>query len=264
MDKFYWTATFLFVKIIRCFTLFFFISPIFLNFFANTFNNLRNRNLELFIFITNASSLLEKQKVCFDMQHLRKNSIECIIIEKLQKFINVNKTTEYTGKCSTESLDCKKITGCNVTSDLIGHFIWCALERGVYVKIGHSRLSCAPSWFIVYIVYHPIFNFYKYPSTDREVKQMNGYVYGNLCCYKHTYTHYWFMLYLVKQVARVRVRVLSNCYIFILLTNMSSPIIWPLWYLRHCFRYTWKRDMICWYGEIKHIWYSIKSIYFQV
>ena len=99
---------------------------------------------------------------------------------------------------------------------------------------------------------------------NREVKQMNGYVYGNLCCYTHTYTHYLFILYLVKHVARVRVRVLSNCYIFILLTNMSSPIIWPLWSLRHCFRYTWKRDMICWYDEIKHIWYSIKSIYFQV
>ena len=77
----------------------------------------------------------------------------------IKKFINVNKTTEYTEKCSTESLDCKKITGCNVTSDLIGQFKWCALERGVYVKVGHSRLSCAPSWFIVYIVYHPIFNF---------------------------------------------------------------------------------------------------------
>ena len=44
---------------------------------------------------------------------------------------------------------------------------------------------------------------------------MNVYVYGNLCCYRYTYTHYLFILYLVKQVARVRVRVLSNCYIFI-------------------------------------------------
>ena len=31
--------------------------------------------------------------------------------------------------------------------------------------------------------------------NNREVKQMN--VYGNLCCYTHKYTHYWFILYLV-------------------------------------------------------------------
>ena len=64
-----------------------------------------------------------------------------------------------------------------------------------------------------------------FSNSNREVKQMNVYVYGNLYCYTHTYTHYWFILYLVKQVARVRVRVLSNCYIFIGLTNMSSPNI---------------------------------------
>ena len=46
-------------------------------------------------------------------------------------------------------LTLEKITVCNVTSDLIGWFRWCALERGVYVKEGQSRLCCvACSWFI--------------------------------------------------------------------------------------------------------------------
>ena len=86
---------------------------------------------------------------------------------------------------------------------------------------------------------------------------MNVYVYGNLCCYTHTYTHNWLILYLVKQVAHIRVRVLSNCYILIGLINMPSPNIWPLWFLRHCIRYSWKRDMIYLYDEIKHILYYI-------
>ena len=30
-----------------------------------------------------------------------------------------------------------------------------------------------------------------------EYKKMSVYLYGNLCRYTHTYTHYWFILYLV-------------------------------------------------------------------
>ena len=73
----------------------------------------------------------------------------------------------------------------------------------------------------------------------REVKQMTVYAYGNLCCYTHAYTNHMFILYLVKQVARVRVRVLSDCYISFGFQSRCHQNIWPLWFLSNNIRQIW-------------------------